>query len=60
VKAHLSDPDIESKAQAALEETAGLITHNGGKASDSKQAGVLNNFWNTALFRCASGPWSYS
>lgn len=56
VKAHLSDPDIESKAQAALAESATLISHNGGskqqQQSDSKQAGVLHNFWGSALFRC--------
>lgn len=59
VKAHLSDPDIESKAQAALAETATLISHNGGtkqqQQSDSKQAGVLHNFWGSALFRCGQG-----
>lgn len=56
VKAHLSDPDIESKAQAALAETVTLITHNGGgkQAAASKQPGGLTSFWRTPLFRC--GP----
>jgi hypothetical protein len=60
VKAHMSDPDIESKVQSALAETATLISHNGGskqqqQQSDSKQAGVLHNFWGSALFRCGQG-----
>ena len=56
VKAHLSDPDIESKAQAALAETVTLITHNGKQApaDTSRQAGVLTNFWGTPLFRCVT------
>lgn len=53
VKAHLSDPDIESKAQAALAENVTLISHSSGgiKSYDSKQAGVLHNFWHSTLFR---------
>lgn len=54
VKAHLSDPDIESKAQVALGETATLISHNNGssgKSQEGKQVGVLQNFWGTPLFR---------
>lgn len=50
-KAHLSDPDIESKAHQALETTS-LV--NGDKSSNgaSKPTGVLQDFWSTPLVRC--------
>lgn len=49
-KAHLSDPDIESKAHQALETTS-LV--NGDKSSNgaSKPTGVLQDFWSTPLVR---------
>jgi hypothetical protein len=49
-KAHLSDPDIESKAHQALETTS-LV--NGDKSSNgaSKPTGVLQDFWTTPLVR---------
>jgi hypothetical protein len=49
-KAHLSDPDIESKAHQALETTA-LV--NGDKSSNGagKLTGVLQDFWTTPLVR---------
>lgn len=53
IKMHMSDPDIESKAQEAVE-AAGLL--NGGEASSSGKGhaskGVLSDFWATSLVRC--------
>lgn len=58
-KAHLSDPDIESKVQGALAEGAPLVTNGnssssgGGKeaAGGCKGGGVLHNFFGSSLFR---------
>jgi len=47
-KAHLSDPDIESKTHEALEST-GLVNGDAKGAAHSKPVSVLQDFCSTGL-----------